>query len=939
MASYNYPSAGAAFAQAFTASFTPFLQAKMQQDTALKTTFIEKFANGYDKAKAAYTANNTQQAQYIRDGQMIAQGLTGIANSGNFTQDEIASYAASLVYANKGNVAQAQEQLIDHLSNNLLTRVDISKATNSALKAGASGEVPAPVTPRANAQTDAALGDWSAVAPRIRAGESGSTGGNYDALYAGAEKAGGKFAGMKPTEMTLNQWLEFQDPSGAYGKWVADVRPDKEYGVATPMGAYQIVGTTLRSAASQMGLKGDEIMTAEMQDKIAKHLFDTNGTSPWNGSKYIGNTSATPSATGASGTNLGTLYGLPNLTDVDTANKPLGQQIVDNARSLFSGKDDLSGIREQALVDFKKQLEANGELELYNKIVSGQASLSPFTITSPLALDVSKMNKQDFPNATQLTSPEAIQATRAGVTAGVINATPAQLAMLDAQEAKWGALPFDLPRDLLGLNEQSIRSTYAVVAGLSEEKKKELPEGWLKNLNAIYGTLDEDGKGVTIESITKRLIDESQDAEKLGVFLNGGDFSIALDHALNSMASTKELDAGDRITQLSMLRKRIASMGANDAVLAKVDDALATVRSATELASNPDGDEQRVYIPNADGTDYTIVNVRRTADPASQSGYAYTDMLTNQPVDVTKAVKLSDQLVKEQYDILNRVRQPVTKHNALLDKTNKMLALQGELISIVSKNPEVVKAPFVSGAAAWVDQIRNEVNIGIKKITDIVDNTSMTDEQKTAALRQSFSTPDAQRDAERLRQFILDNETNATTSAAAAFEVAKAKQVLMIYTMGGIEGQSGTAMSNKDFERFRDAITSTTMTSFITNMLSYAEGMKATVDSSLRNLMSDGEIARWEAQAQKESGMSLSLFENKSRPISLADAYSAELGMSDMAKYGYDMLLNGRIREVLGGSPAADTASTPPAATTQPEMELRMENGVWGMYPKKTEDK
>ena len=120
--------------------------------------------------------------------------------------------------------------------------------------------------------------DWATFSARIGARESGN---NYDALYNQSQKDGKRFAGVKPTEMTLNQILDFTKPSGAYGQWVADVRPDKEYGVATPVGKYQMVGDLIRTAMKEMGLTGDEVFTPELQDAMAKHVYDKYGAKPW----------------------------------------------------------------------------------------------------------------------------------------------------------------------------------------------------------------------------------------------------------------------------------------------------------------------------------------------------------------------------------------------------------------------------------------------------------------------------------------------------------------------------------------------------------------------------------------------------------------------------------------------------------------------------------
>lgn len=93
-------------------------------------------------------------------------------------------------------------------------------------------------------------------------------GANYNTLY-GHSQNGGAFDGVNVSDMTLNDLYAFSDPSGSYGQWVADRNNGT---VATPMGRYQIVGTTLRRAAEGMGLSPDTKFTPQTQDAMAAYL-------------------------------------------------------------------------------------------------------------------------------------------------------------------------------------------------------------------------------------------------------------------------------------------------------------------------------------------------------------------------------------------------------------------------------------------------------------------------------------------------------------------------------------------------------------------------------------------------------------------------------------------------------------------------------------------
>ena len=117
---------------------------------------------------------------------------------------------------------------------------------------------------------------WTPIKNGIFAGESG---GDYDALFGYQNRPGGKFENVKLTEMTVDEAIAFSSPSGEYGQWVKG-----EIGrVATPLGAYQVVGTTLRAAKEGLGLTGNEVMDEATQDRIGMWIYETQGTGAWEG--------------------------------------------------------------------------------------------------------------------------------------------------------------------------------------------------------------------------------------------------------------------------------------------------------------------------------------------------------------------------------------------------------------------------------------------------------------------------------------------------------------------------------------------------------------------------------------------------------------------------------------------------------------------------------
>lgn len=107
----------------------------------------------------------------------------------------------------------------------------------------------------------------------------GESGGDYNALFGYANRKGGQFSDTRLTDMTVDQALAFANPSGPYGQSVKG-----QIGrVATPMGAYQVVGTTLNAAKKGLGLTGSERMTPELQDRIGMWIYQNQGPQAWVG--------------------------------------------------------------------------------------------------------------------------------------------------------------------------------------------------------------------------------------------------------------------------------------------------------------------------------------------------------------------------------------------------------------------------------------------------------------------------------------------------------------------------------------------------------------------------------------------------------------------------------------------------------------------------------
>ena len=100
-------------------------------------------------------------------------------------------------------------------------------------------------------------------------------GGEYDTLFGFSNRSGRQFSDVDVTQMTLEEVIEFSSVDGEYGKWVKDRlgASGQEARIATPMGRYQIVGTTLRGLVEELDLPLDTKFNAEVQDLMFQTLM------------------------------------------------------------------------------------------------------------------------------------------------------------------------------------------------------------------------------------------------------------------------------------------------------------------------------------------------------------------------------------------------------------------------------------------------------------------------------------------------------------------------------------------------------------------------------------------------------------------------------------------------------------------------------------------
>ncbi|ACL81329.1 hypothetical protein [Silicibacter phage DSS3phi2] len=109
-----------------------------------------------------------------------------------------------------------------------------------------------------------ALTGGTAFSAHIDRTESGGGADQYDTLFGHRNRENG----VRVSEMTIGQAGEFASPSGQYGQSV-----NAEIGrVATPMGKFQIVGSTLRGLQEDLALPDDVPFSPAVQEQLGLYL-------------------------------------------------------------------------------------------------------------------------------------------------------------------------------------------------------------------------------------------------------------------------------------------------------------------------------------------------------------------------------------------------------------------------------------------------------------------------------------------------------------------------------------------------------------------------------------------------------------------------------------------------------------------------------------------
>jgi hypothetical protein len=212
------------------------------------------------------------------------------------------------------------------------------------------------------------------------------------------------------------------------------------------------------------------------------------------------------------------------------------------------------------------------------------------------------------------------------------------------------------------------------------------------------------------------------------------------------------------------------------------------------------------------------------------------------------------------------------------------------MLMLVGENPSLIEAPLMSSVASGVNRLVNETQATLS----LIDSLKATDQLnvfkqglvKGADASVTYKRPDGQTvtiDAKVLAQQTVKTleETIAASmkeinenpselrNQAAQLEMLKAKQLLATFKLGILEGQSGTALSNRDFERLSQILSTKNRESFFELTREYGRDTIRNMQQRHKSLVGAPDIAMWEEQYGTPNN--ITFFPAGARPTSLEE--------------------------------------------------------------------
>lgn len=213
------------------------------------------------------------------------------------------------------------------------------------------------------------------------------------------------------------------------------------------------------------------------------------------------------------------------------------------------------------------------------------------------------------------------------------------------------------------------------------------------------------------------------------------------------------------------------------------------------LKASFDEDPTRIIDKTNPGT---IQYVRKT--PKIDGTEVYVNPTNSQQIDMTNYVVITEEMDTEANNIKKRLDVNFDKYNEKLVDTVDAVRMTGQVIDLIDDNPLMLTTTggtipsVLKGAGLEVIGLVDTVNKLSKSMKDGETIDLATFETQAGLGELSLADID---------KMLTDAFGQGIVDQATAKALYNAKILLMAFRLGGLEGQSGNALSNKDFERLQ----------------------------------------------------------------------------------------------------------------------------------------
>lgn len=194
--------------------------------------------------------------------------------------------------------------------------------------------------------------------------------------------------------------------------------------------------------------------------------------------------------------------------------------------------------------------------------------------------------------------------------------------------------------------------------------------------------------------------------------------------------------------------------------------------------------------------------------------------------------------------VVNAISTRVKAYDANFVTATGAMRLYGELAEMVIEDDRVLFA--TSGTAKTASNALKEIKNGLSLIGSVFDanqNGDLPEEITPEMVERRLQQQGILQQGQTLEQaagidtLTLGDNVEDLAKKKAAFN---AKLILMAFRAGGLEGQTGMAMSNKDFERLKDVVNaSKDGQTFVTELGKYVQGRIDTLQDDASLLQND----------------------------------------------------------------------------------------------------